>query len=304
MTDEKTSGIIFNVQKFSVHDGDGIRTLVFFKGCPLRCRWCSNPESQSGLPELSYTEQDCLHCGTCAKVCARGAVRFTDGIPVIDRNLCRPDARCICTRACPGGALGVYGKTVTAGEVIRRLLEDQIFYVRSGGGVTLGGGEPLHQPEFALAVLRLARQARLTTNMETCGQTSSEVMLSAAALLDSMFMDIKCMDPVRHKAWTGSDNKLILENFIRVRETFPDLPMTIRTPVIPGFNDNARDIEDIARFVGRFSGVRHELLPYHRYGEQKYLRIGRRPGMGEAVLEEETFRKLRDIARKTHDGHQ
>ncbi|WP_294555626.1 glycyl-radical enzyme activating protein [uncultured Mailhella sp.] len=301
MTDEKTSGLIFNVQKFSVHDGEGIRTLVFFKGCPLRCRWCSNPESQNAVPELSYSVQDCLHCGTCAKVCTRGAIRFTDGTPVVQRQLCRPEPGCLCTRTCPGGALGIYGKTVTAGELLRQLLEDQVFYVRSGGGVTLGGGEPLHQPDFALAVLRLARRARLMTNIETCGQTSVETMLSAAALLDTMFMDIKCMDPDKHRAWTGVSNERILENFVRVREAFPRLPITIRTPVIPGFNDNAGDIEAIARFVRRFSGVRHELLPYHRYGEQKYLRIGRRPGMGEASLPEETFATLREVAEKLHD---
>ncbi|WP_295636209.1 glycyl-radical enzyme activating protein [uncultured Mailhella sp.] len=297
MTDEKTSGIIFNVQKFSVHDGEGIRTLVFFKGCPLRCRWCSNPESQSSLMELSWTEQDCLHCGTCSRVCSRGAVRpADDGSPVVDRKTCRPEPSCLCTRACPGGALGIYGKTVTAGEVLHRILEDQIFYVRSGGGMTLGGGEPLHQPEFALAVLRLAGQARIRTNIETCGHVSTEVMLAAAGLLDSMFMDIKCLDSARHRQWTGTGNELILKNFVRVREAFPRLPMTIRTPVIPGFNDNARDIEDIARFVKRFDNVRYELLPYHRYGEQKYRMLGRIPGMGEATLSDERFRELRDLA--------
>lgn len=300
MTDEKTSGTIFNIQKFSVHDGEGIRTLVFFKGCPLRCRWCSNPESQNGFQELSYSEQDCLHCGTCEKMCTKRAIRFTNGSPVVDRKICRPESACLCTRACPGGSLGVYGKTVTAGEVLRRILEDQVFYVRSGGGMTLGGGEPLHQPVFALAILRLARQARVHTNIETCGHVSTEAMLSAASLLDSMFMDIKSMNTEKHKVWTGVGNKHILENFIRVRESFPCLPVTIRTPVIPGFNDNASDIEEIAHFVSRFNNVRYELLPYHRYGEQKYGMLGRSPGMGEATLSDDAFRELCDRAKKIH----
>lgn len=299
MSGEKTSGIIFNIQKFSVHDGEGIRTLVFFKGCPLRCRWCSNPESQREVQELSWTEMDCLHCGTCEKLCARGAIRFKDGSPAVDRTRCRPEPSCRCARGCPGGALGIYGKSMTAGDIVRRVLEDQIFYVRSGGGLTLGGGEPLHQPAFALEVLRLAKQARVHVNIETCGHVSGDVMLSAAGLLDSMFMDIKCMDSAKHKAWTGAGNELILKNFTRVREHFPHLPITARTPVIPGFNDTPRDIADIARFLRRFGNIRHELLPYHRYGEQKYRMLGRTPGMGDAALPEEKFQELRELAEKT-----
>lgn len=193
--------------------------------------------------------------------------------------------------------MAIYGKRMTAEEVIAMVRQDEVFYLRTGGGLTLGGGEPLAQPEFALAILELAGKARINTNMETCGYVRTDALLKAGALLHAVFMDVKCMDPQKHEAWTGKDNALILQNIVRLRENFPKLPITLRTPVIPGFNDTAADIRAIAKFAADLD-LPHELLPYHRYGESKYARLGRDYGMGEAELEHGKMEDLKAISQR------
>lgn len=290
---EDARGCIFNIQKFSVHDGKGIRTLVFLKGCPLRCRWCSNPESQRFEVELSRDGKACGNCGKCISVCTKGALAWKEGTVTLDRTACHPDGECRCVLACENKVYGVYGKEYSAGEILRKIGDDEIFYRRSGGGLTVGGGEPLAQPEFCIALLKLARRSGINTNMETCACVKTEHLLEAASCLDSIYLDIKTLDPVKHREWTGHDNRLILDNIRQLSSAYPRLPLTIRTPVVPGFNDSAAEIRAISRFAAEV-GARYEPLRYHRYGQPKYVRLGRNYPLGDAEVVQSMFDSLKE----------
>ena len=297
--DLEQEGYVFNVQKYSVHDGPGIRTIVFIKGCPLRCRWCSNPESQDCAAELAYNQGRCIEidkCGHCIEACERKAIsRGSDGKPVIDRARC---AGCPmpCAEACPAQGLLVYGKKRSVEDVLASVEQDAAFYSRSGGGMTLSGGEPLLHADFAVALLRQARIHRLKTAVETCGMVPAATVRAAAPYLNNVLFDIKHVDSAAHEAQTGSPNKAILENFRILCEEFPDLPILARTPVVPGFNDNEEGIRAIASFLEPFERVHYEMLPYHRLGTQKYEFLGRTPPMGEVKLDEGLFLRLRTVA--------
>lgn len=275
--DSGRKGLVFNIQKFSLHDGAGIRTLVFLKGCPLACRWCSNPEGQSFSPELAYNIEKCIgpsECDRCIGVCRRNAViRDENGRIRIERELC--DHCGECADICPSRALEMVGRCMTAGEVVKAVEEDGGFYVRSGGGLTLSGGEPLSQAEFACDILKTAKRRGLNTAVETSGICAWEAIEAIGPHVDHMFFDIKCLDPLKHKQATGLSNEVILENYQRLRTHFPLMTITVRTPVIPGFNDSVGEIESIKQFIKR-SGLpaNYELLPYHRFGESKYHKLG------------------------------
>ncbi|WP_297050340.1 glycyl-radical enzyme activating protein [uncultured Desulfovibrio sp.] len=292
-------GMVFNIQKYSVHDGPGIRTIVFLKGCALRCRWCSNPESQNTGPELAWNEGRCIgleKCGHCLEACDRGALTpGADGKPVLHREKCGDCAQA-CAGACPPQGLLVYGKRRTAGDVLDAVEQDMAFYTRSGGGMTLSGGEPLLQRDFAVALLRQARQRRMKTAIETCGMVPEENIRAAAPWLSYALFDIKHMDAATHKEQTGADNARILANFRILAEEFPTLPILARTPVIPGFNDTPEAIESIARFLEPFGHVRYEMLPYHRLGTQKYHFLHREPPMGDITLEKSRMPRLQQVA--------
>ncbi|MES9996344.1 glycyl-radical enzyme activating protein [Desulfovibrio aminophilus] len=292
-------GIVFNIQKYSVHDGPGIRTIAFLKGCPLACRWCSNPESQKSAPELAYNKSKCLNidqCGRCVEVCTAGAITVDDDRTIrIDRNLC---VDCMqCADACPSQALIVYGKPMSVDEVLRVVEQDAMFYSRSGGGMTLSGGEPIFQAEFALALLREARTRRIGTAMESAGYCRYEDLSAACALLDHLLFDVKSLNPERHREMTGRPVDLIQDNLRRLRVDFPRLPMTIRTPVIPGFNDSEEDIREIADLAARL-GAGYEILPYHRLAQPKYTYIGRTYSMPKVSLDETLLGRLREISRE------
>ena len=297
MLDKNKTGIIFNMQKFSVHDGEGIRTLVFFKGCPLRCQWCSNPESQHPKPEKAFNPTRCLSaevCGRCARACPHGAISVVNGMLCNDRSRC---ATCLeCTRACPSGAQTLYGEEKSVDEILNLVERDGTFYARSGGGLTLSGGEALMQPEFACALLREAHARHINTALETCGCYAYEHLLEAAKHLDALMFDIKCFDAEKHKTFTGVDNARILLNFARVCKDFPTLPITARTPVIPGFNDSEEDIRAILDFLPRQDNVHYELLPYHRMGQPKYEYLGRRYELEGAKLDEIKMERLKSLA--------
>ncbi len=299
--DKKKYGYVFNIQHYSVHDGPGIRTIVFLKGCPLRCQWCSNPESQLQDPELGFNPSKCIgidKCLRCAEVCIYGAVKQDkdeNNKISIDRQLCQ---ECLlCTDACPSKALEVFGKQTSIDEIIQAVEKDSAFYTRSGGGLTFSGGEPLMQAEFVAEVLKVARRRRINTTIETCGYAYWPQFSRVFQHLNSLIMDIKWMDSEKHKKFTNVSNELILENFNKVCEEFPSLPILVRTPVVPGFNDTEEDIQAIVDFIKGRANVQYELLPYHRLGQQKYNYLGKDyPLDREMKLDDEKFNRLKEIA--------
>ena len=269
---EDTKGIIFNIQHYSIHDGPGIRVTVFMKGCPLRCIWCQNPESQQLQPELFFNIEACTGCGQCVEVCPNGAIAIVGGKSKTNRKLCSGIGKC--AEICPNEARTLMGRAVTAGEVFKEVNGDSIFYRRSGGGVTLSGGEPLAQIEFSISILKLCKNAGIHTALETSGYSKWEIFGRLLDYTDLVLYDFKNMDPNKHKEDTGVSNNLILENAKRVYHE-RHLTMLARVPVIPGYNDSIENIEATARFIANELGkdVKVNLLPYHRLGETKYERL-------------------------------
>jgi pyruvate formate lyase activating enzyme len=265
------TGVVFNIQRYSIHDGPGIRTTAFLKGCPLQCAWCQNPESQIMRPEIFFVSENCQGCGACAQVCPQGAIAVVDGLARTDRAKCIGCGKC--TEVCPNEARNLMGRSQTAQEVFEELAADEIFYQRSGGGATLSGGEPLAQPEFATAVFRLCREASIHTALDTCGHAPWETMRQVLEYVDLVLYDLKHMDPERHKKYTGVSNELILEGARRIRQL--GVPMLARVPLIPGFNDDAQNLLATAQFIATEMGdsIPVHLLPYHRLGETKHERM-------------------------------
>jgi len=300
LEDKKKKGLVFNIQKYSVHDGPGIRTIVFLKGCPLSCRWCSNPESQRREPELAFNSGRCLtfaKCTRCLQACLRGAIiREADDSLRIDRSLCS-GCPMNCAEACPSQGLIVYGQERSVDDVLKVVEQDAAFYTRSSGGLTLSGGEPLLQGEFALALLRDARRRRIKTAVETCGMVPWKTLEAAAPYLNYVLYDIKHMDSGVHEEQTGCSNETILENFRKLAALDPDKPILARTPIIPGFNDSEEAIKAIAEFIKPFPNVRYEMLPYHRLGTQKYLFLDRVPPMDDVTLDKSIMTSLLEVAK-------
>lgn len=285
--DRKVTGIVFNIQKYSVHDGPGIRTIVFTKGCPLSCRWCSNPESQMLKPQMAFNATRCIgtdKCHYCIPACPYQAIKAEGNALNIDCTHCNECESIACSKACPAGSIITYGQTRTVEDVLNAVAQDAIFYTRSGGGMTISGGEPLFQKDFALALLREARRRRIKTAIETCGCYEWERLEEAAPLLNYVLFDVKHTDSEKHKWATGVGNELILSNLKKLLETFPELPVQVRTPVIPGFNDDEETARSIGKLLKGYSNVTYEALPYHRLGTQKYAFLGREYPMGEVSL--------------------
>lgn len=264
------NGIIFNIQKFCIHDGDGIRTCVFLKGCPLRCIWCHNPESLEKSPSLSFNKQKCSLCGRCLAVCSSRTIE--NGILKIDRKNCKKCGKC--DEICLSGANEIIGKEITASEVLAEVLKDKMFYDTSGGGITVTGGEPSYQPDFTLEILRISKESRISLAVETCGIGSCDFYEKAADLGATFLFDIKCIDPVRHRKLTGSDNAHIISNLNYLMDRGADV--IIRLPLIPDCNDSDEDIASLAAFlnknVGRYRYA--EIMPYHTLGTGKSEKIG------------------------------
>jgi pyruvate formate lyase activating enzyme len=279
-------GLVFNIQKFSLHDGSGIRTLVFLKGCPLRCVWCSNPEGQFCAPQLVYDERKCIGTEACANACLQACqvdaiAARDDGKVEIDLDRCNACGQCVVV--CPPRALELLGESLTVEEVLEVVEQDGAFYARSGGGLTLSGGEPLTQPAFAARLLEAAQARGIDTAVETSGYAHWSDLEKVCRHANQVFYDLKCMDSEKHREGTGVENARILENLRQLCEAFPELPVVVRTPVIPGFNDSPAAIQAIAAFVGALPRpVRYELLPYHRFGEAKYRELGREYPLPEA----------------------
>jgi len=266
-----SKGMIFDIKRYAIHDGPGIRTTVFLKGCPLRCLWCHNPESISGSPQLIYTPQKCIGCGHCFDACQNGAHILVEGHHVMDRRKCISCGAC--AEGCFSGALEIAGQMVTVDEVMAEMLRDRIFYINSGGGVTLSGGEPLFQPEFTLALLEAAKEEGVHTALDTSGYTPWDVLEGVVRFTDLVLYDLKQMDSRAHRALTGVPNELIIDNLRRLDGH--DIPIWVRIPLIPGRNDGDSHFHAMGEFLSRLENIeRVEILGYHRLAESKYERAG------------------------------
>jgi pyruvate formate lyase activating enzyme len=269
------TGLIWDIKKYAIHDGPGIRTTVFLKGCPLRCPWCCNPESQDLCPEIIWLAENCIHCHRCLDNCPSQAISEEAGQKKrIDRNRC--DFCGICINNCPHQALNLIGKRMTVSEVLKKVVEDAIFYVRSGGGLTLTGGEPTAQSDFAYELLRQykVRERGSHTAIETCGFVDWPTLSHLLEYTDLVLYDIKHMDSGHHLRLLGVSNELILQNARRIAKSHSRL--VIRLPLIPGINDTEENIRKTAAFARRLPQVEElDLLPYHRLGENKYARLNR-----------------------------
>jgi pyruvate formate lyase activating enzyme len=265
------SGSIGHIQRFSLHDGPGIRTTVFFQGCPLACEWCHNPENRCPQPQVITVESRCIHCGGCAQVCPReevGTSPVGGGGETADCRLCGA-----CVEACPTGARQTTGRRMSVSEVLAEICKDAIFYQDSQGGVTFSGGEPLAQPEFLQSLLRACSAEGIHTAVDTCGFAAPEQALAVAAAADLMLYDLKIVDDAKHIRFTGVSNALILKNLEALGKSHGKV--WLRIPIIPGLNDAEEDLDAMARFAACLSGVRQiNLLPYHKTGVHKFARLG------------------------------
>ncbi|WP_313181617.1 choline TMA-lyase-activating enzyme [Lacrimispora sp.] len=267
---------IFNVQKYNMYDGPGIRTLVFFKGCPLRCKWCSNPEGMVRKFQVMYKQNSCVNCGACADVCPVG-------IHVISKDTGKHEIQrekdCIgcmkCKNVCPNAALTIAGEVKTISELLKIVEEDSAFYDISGGGVTLGGGEVTAQPEAALNLLMACKQEGINTAIETCGYTNTETILKIAEYVDLFLFDIKHMDPVRHNELVGVNNEQILTNLKELLHHRYNVK--VRMPMLKGINDSREEIDEVIKFLMPFRDYKNfkgiDLLPYHKLGVNKYNQL-------------------------------
>lgn len=269
---KENKGIVFDIKRYAIHDGPGIRTLVFLKGCPMQCQWCANPESQTSRPEISHLKAECLQCKTCVHICPEKAVTIDSDTHLIDRNactLCRA-----CAEACPTDAMEVVGTAYAAGELFDRVIKDAHFWAKSSGGLTLSGGEPLFQPEFVKAFLKQCKKNYIHTAVETCLYTPINLLKAIQPLVDYFLCDLKIMDPSRHRNFTGVTNQQILENAAYLLRS--DQALRIRMPLIPGINDDTTNLDALGRFIqSHRPGAELELLPYHRLGKDKYHRLNR-----------------------------
>ncbi len=267
------TGCVFDIQRFSLQDGPGLRTLVFLKGCSLHCLWCSNPESQREVPEVLYDATRCTRCGNCVRACTHGALVGEPGYPpVYWPSVCMLCGAC--AEACSGTARTLCGRRMSVEEVVATVMRDVPFYRRSGGGVTLGGGEPVFQPVFARALLQRLNAHGFDSAIETCGYAETQTFLSVAMAAHHVYYDLKHADSPHHVELTGVANHLIIGNLSSLLQLHPDV--TVRYPLVPGCNDQAQDIDTLAELLLRLPTTPPvEMVPYHRFGEHKYRLLQR-----------------------------
>lgn len=298
---KQITGWVFDIQRFSLHDGPGIRTLVFMQGCPLACKWCCNPEGQKHRPQLRFLSIKCVGAdkckAPCVDACPEAAISLSpQGKAVTDWELCQAYGRC--TEACLFGARTIAGRRMTVEEVLAEVEKDWSFYNRSGGGVTVGGGEPLMQFEFVLALLKRCKERFFHTALETCGHGPWQHLKPISEYIDLLYYDIKHMDPQKHKELTGVSNELILSNAKRVLSGKMDCEVIVRIPIVPDYNDSKQDVEAIAKFVAESGGTMIELLPYHALGSSKYKQLGIQYELGGIrPPSEEQMEKLRNVVK-------
>ncbi|NLH72314.1 MAG: glycyl-radical enzyme activating protein [Verrucomicrobia bacterium] len=285
------TGLVFNIQKYSVNDGPGIRTTVFLKGCPLRCTWCHNPEGISAAQELIWIKTRCTSCGACRSVC-----QIADLVPG-QGPIPSGHEKCVlcfkCVSACPSGARQVAGREMTVEEVMDEVRRDQMFYEDSGGGVTFSGGEPFRQHKFLMGLLEAGRNKGLHTAVDTCGFVSKEKLIEALPLVDLFLYDIKMMDDAKHVRYTGVSNSLIIENLRLLDDAGAHI--WLRIPIIPEVNDSPTDVEAIVKLAAQLKSVQQiNLLPYHSIGAHKSRNLGKRQET--FVFRETEPAKMREVA--------
>lgn len=264
-------GTVYNIQRMSTKDGPGIRTTVFLKGCPLRCLWCSNPESQSFSPELLFFRELCTGCRACEKVCPFGAICMEDGVAALDRASCRSCGAC--AGVCPSGAREMSGRDMSVDDVLAVARKDALFYENSGGGVTFGGGEPSAAGQFFLDLLEASLCEGWHVAVDTCGFCPEERFDKALSLADLFLFDCKQMDPEVHRKLTGQDNALILRNMDAALRSGREVH--IRMPLMPGLNDSDENLAAMAEFFGRYGRSEIEIMPCHAFGRNKYQALGK-----------------------------
>jgi pyruvate formate lyase activating enzyme len=263
------TGTVFRIARYAVHDGPGIRTTVFLKGCPLRCWWCHSPESQSPKAELIVRPDRCARCGTCLPVCPHHAIEPAGDLFATDRGMCEVCGTCV--RECPSGAREIAGTELTVDQLMAEIEKDVVFFDESGGGVTFSGGEPLMQPDFLDEVLRRCQAVRIHTAVDTCGLADREVLLRISPNTDLFLFDLKLMDEGRHREVTGASNQRILENLRMLAELRGNI--RIRFPLVPGINDDPENVRALGALVSSLGLTRVDVLPYHRAGIAKYVRL-------------------------------
>ena len=271
---DQEQACVFLIQGYSLHDGPGIRTTIFMKGCPLRCFWCQNPESWELGPELMTHDQKCISCGKCAEACSAGAISFSEKEErIIDRRKCNLCFDCV--SACPSGALTRVGKWMTVDEIMTEIQKDELLHSRSGGGVTISGGEPLFQHAFLRRLLKACKEKGYHTALDTCGYARWEALEAVLDYVDLFLYDIKHLNPGLHKKATGKSNQRILRNLRKISQS---AKIWLRVPLIPGFNDSDDNLRKVAELGREIGAERVSILPFNTYGEGKWRRIGRKYG--------------------------
>lgn len=283
--------IVTNIKRFAVHDGNGIRTTVFFKGCPLKCVWCHNPEGISTKTELAYYKHKCMNCGICVKICPNNAHKIRDKKHVFDKNLCKACGKC--AEMCFGDALKIYGKEYTVDELLPVLTEDKAFYENSGGGVTLSGGECLVYADFCEELLKKLKEENINTAVDTCGFVPKEALDTVMSYTDTFLYDIKAFDEKTHIECTGKSNEIILENLKYLDKCGKKIE--IRIPYVPEYNSN--EINRIFDFLKNLKNViKIRILPYHNYAGSKYEALSTENTLPEKIPNEKEIEKLQKQA--------
>ncbi len=282
--------LISDIKRFAVHDGDGIRTTVFFKGCPLKCVWCHNPESIDFKPQLAFYDNKCIGCGECVSVCPSGAHKIIPKGHIFERDLCVACGKC--EKACLGEALKFYGKEMTVDELLPILLEDKDFYETSGGGVTLSGGECLMQADFCAELLQMLKKEGINTAVDTCGYVPKESIDKVLPYTDTFLYDIKAIDENVHIKCTGKSNRLILENIKYIDSL--DKSIEVRIPCVPSYNDN--QINQIAEFLKTLNNVKKiRVLPYHNYAGSKYEALNMKNTLPQTLPTDKEIKEAKNI---------